>query len=90
MVVPIREVMNKHYSFSSIFSTNPTMTSYPSDIEMNGINNGKIRGHSAFSRNCSLRDSLVLLNVSSKPYHKRMEINNKLSEVDSIDPIDSS
>ena len=66
------------------------MTSYPSDIEMNDINNGKIRGHSVSSSNCSSRDSLVLLNVSSKPYHERMEINNKLSKVDSIDPIDSS
>jgi len=90
IVVLVREVVNKHYSFSSAFSTNPIMFSYPSDIEMNNIDNGKMRECLASSSNCSSRDPLVLLNVSSKPYHERMEIKNKLLEVDSINPIDSS
>jgi len=90
MVVPIREVANKHYSFFSVFSTNPTITSYPSKIEINSINDDKMRGHSASSSNGSSRNSSVLLNTSSRPYHERMEINNELPKVDSIDPIDSS
>jgi len=88
--VAIREVANKHCSFSFAFSTNSTMTSYPSDIKIKGVNNSKIRRHSASPINGSLKDSLVLSNISSRPYHKRMKINNELPEVDSIDPIDSS
>ena len=65
------------------------MTSYPSDIEINSIDDGNMRGHSAFSSNSSLKDSFVLLNTLSRPYHKRMEISNKLPEVNSIDSINS-
>ena len=82
MVAPVREVANKHCSLSSAFSTNQTMTSYPSDVEMGGVDDGKLRGHSAISSKCSSRESSILSNASSIPYHRRMEINNNLSEED--------
>jgi len=66
------------------------MTSYLSNIEMNNIDDGKIKGYLASSSNSSSRDSLVLSNASSRLYHKRIKINNKLPEVNSIDLINSS
>ena len=90
MVVPVREVVNKHCSLSSAFSTNQTMTSYPSDVEMCGIDDGKSRGHSAISSKCSSRESSILLNASSIPYHRRMEINNDLPEEDYTNLVESS
>ena len=89
IVAPVRKVMNKHCSFSSAFSTNPTITSYPSNIEIYSINNGKSRECSAISNKCSSRKSLILSNASSISYHKRIEINNKLSKEDSTDPVNS-
>ena len=90
MVVPIREVMNKHCSSSSAFSTKLTMTSYPSDVEMCNINDSKSRRQSAFSSKCSLREFSILSNTSSIDYSRRMELNNKLSDEDSFNPINSS
>ena len=89
MVVPIREVVNKHCSFFSAFSTNLAMTSYPSDIEMCGIDDSKSREHSAIFK-CSSRKSLILSNASSISYHRRIKINNELSEEDSTNPVNSS
>jgi len=87
MVVPVREVANKHCSLSSAFSTNQTMTSYPSDIEMGGINNSKSRGCSAISSKCSSRKFSILSNASSIPYHRRMKINNDFPEEDHTNPV---
>ena len=90
MVAPVREVANKHCSLSLAFSTNQTMTSYPSDVEMCGVDDGKLRGCLAISSKCSLREFLILSNTSSIPYHRRMEINNDLPEEDYTNPVDSS
>jgi len=90
MVVPIRKVMNKHCSSSSAFSIKLTITSYPSDVEMCNINDGKSRGQSASSSKCSLREFSILSNASSIDYSRRMELNNKLSDEDSFNPINSS
>ena len=57
---------------------------------MNNIDDGKIKGYLASFSNSSSRDSLVLSNASSRLYHKRIKINNKLPEVNSIDLINSS
>ena len=89
MVVPVREVANKHYSLSSAFSTNQTMTSYPSDIEMGGIDNSKSRGCSAISSKYSSREFSILSNASSIPYNRRMKINNDFPEEDDTNPVDS-
>ena len=90
MIVPVREVANKHCSLSSAFSTNQTMTSYPSNIEMNGIDNSKSRGCSAISSKCSSREFSILSNASSIPYHRRMKINNDFPKEDHTNPVDSS
>ena len=82
---PVREVANKHCS--SAFSTKLTMTSYPSDVE---IDDSKSRGRSASSSKCSSRESSILSNASSMDYSRRMELNNELPDEDSFNPIDSS
>ena len=55
---------------------------------MNNIDDGKIKGYLASSSNSSSRNSLVLSNASSRLYHKRIKINNKLPEVNSVNSID--
>jgi len=90
MIMPIREVVNKHCSSLSAFSTKLTMTSYPSNIEMCNINNGKLRDQSASSSKCSLRKFSILSNASSIDYSIRMELNNELSDEDSFNLINSS
>jgi len=90
MIVLVREVVNKYCSLSSAFSTNQTMTSYPSNVEIGGINNSKLRGCSVISSKCSSRESSILSNASPIPYHRRMEINNDLLEEDHTNPVDSS
>jgi len=57
---------------------------------MCGVDDGKLRGHSAIFSKCSSREFLILSNASSVSYHRRIEINNKLSEEDSTNPVDSS
>jgi len=90
MVVPVREVANKHCSLSSAFSTNQTMTSYSSDIKMGDIDNSKLRGCLAISSKCSSREFSILSNASSISYHRRMKINNDFPEEDYTNPVDSS
>jgi len=90
MVAPIREVVNKHCSFFSAFCTNLAMTSYSSDIEMCGIDNSKLREHSAIFSKCSSREFSILSNTSSISYHRKIEINNELPEEDSTNLVDSS
>jgi len=65
------------------------MTSYPSDVEMYGIDDGKSRGRSASSSKCSSRESSILSNASSMDYSRRMELN-ELPDENSFNPIDSS
>jgi len=89
MVALVREVVNKHCSFSLAFSTNPTITSYPSNIEICGINNSKSRECSAISNRCSSRKSSILSNTSFISYHRRMEITNKLSKENSTNSVNS-
>jgi len=90
MVVPIREVVNKHCSSSLAFSTKLTMTSYPSDVKMCNINNGKSREQSASSSKCSSRKFSILSNASSINYSRRIELNNELFDEGSFNPINSS
>jgi len=90
MIEPVREVVNKHCSLSLAFSTNQTMTSYHSNVEMDSINNNKLRECSVISSKCSSRESSILSNASSIPYYRRMEINNNLLEEDHTNPVDSS
>ena len=90
MVVPVREVVNKHCSFFLAFSTNPTITSYLSNIEMCGINDSKLREHSAISNKCSSREFSIFLSISSISYHRKMEINNEHPKEDSTNSVDSS
>ena len=56
---------------------------------MNGVNDSKLRGCLAFSNKFSSRESLIISNVSPKPYYKKMEINNNLPDEKVIDPINS-
>jgi len=66
------------------------MTSYPSNIEMCNINDSKSREQSASSSKCSSRKFSILSNTFSIDYSMRMELNNKLSNEDSFNPINCS
>ena len=66
------------------------MTSYPPNVEMEGIDDGNSRGRQAFSSKCSSRESSISSTTSSIPYSMRMELNNDLPEEVLTDPIDSS
>ena len=54
------------------------------------INSNVIRERFTFSSKTNSREASVLLNASSTPYHKRIEINNNLPDEDVWDPIDNS
>ena len=66
------------------------MTSYSSNVEMYSVNNSKLREHLAISSKCSLREFLILLNIFSILYYRRIEINNNHPEKDYTNPVDSS
>jgi len=44
MVAPIKEVANKQFSLFSAISYYSTMSQFPSNIEMDAINNSIMRG----------------------------------------------
>jgi len=89
IVVPVREVVNKHFLFSSTITSNPTMAQIPSNIDID-VNIDIIRGRSSLTSRISLRSSSTALNTSSIPYHQYMELNNDLSDIESQELIDSS
>ena len=91
MVAPVREVVNKQFSFSSAITviSNSTMAQIPSNMDMN-IDKDIIRGRSALSSKASSRSSSISLSTSSIPYHQHMEINNDLPDTETREPIDSS
>jgi len=89
MVVPIREVVNIHFSNSASAITHFSMAQLPSNMDMD-INCNIIRGRSASSSKANSRNSLVSSSTSSIPYHQCMEINNDLPDIEIQDPIDSS
>jgi len=88
MVVPIRELVNIHFSTSALSLKPLLMANLLSEMDMD-INCKITRGRSTSSSKASLRNSLVISSVSSILYHKRMEINNNLPDEDLIDLIDS-
>ena len=57
------------------------MANLPSKIDMN-INCDIIRKRSTFSSKMNSRDSSVISNMSTTPYHERMKINNNLLDDD--------
>jgi len=89
MVVPIREVANKHFSNSAIFTTHFSMAQLPSNMEMD-VDCNSIRGRSTLSSKAGSRDSSISSSTSSVLYYQYMEMNNDLPEVESQEPIDSS
>lgn len=66
------------------------MTSYPSDVEIGGVDNGKLREYLAISNKYSSREFLILSNASFISYHRKIEVNNELPKKDSTDLINNS
>ena len=89
MVVPIREVVNKHFSNSAIFTTHFSMAQLPSNMEMD-VDCDSIRGRSTLSSKAGSRDSSISSSTLLVLYHQHMEMNNDHPEVESQEPIDSS
>ena len=89
MVVPIREVVNIHFSNSASGTTHFSMAQLPSNMDMD-VDYDIIRGRSTSSSKANSRNSLVSSSTSSIPYHQCMEMNNDLLDIEIQDPIDSS
>jgi len=89
MVALIRELANIHFSTSATSSKPSTMAKLPFYMDMD-INSNIIRGRSASSSKMNSRESSILSNASSSPYHEKMERNNNLPDEDVRDPVDSS
>ena len=88
MVVPIRELVNIHFSTSALNLKPLQMANLPSEMDMN-VDYDIIRGRLTFSSKVSLRSSSVISNALSTLYHERMEINNNLPDENSRDSVDS-
>ena len=88
MVVPIRELANKHFSITSTSSKVLNITNLPSGMDMD-INNNN-RGRSTFSSRITSRSAFIISNISSCAYHLKMECNNNLLDDMAVDLIDSS
>jgi len=84
MVVPIREVANKHFLFLSAITSNSTMTQIPSNMDID-----MIRGRPALTSRASSRSSSISSNTLSILYHQCIELNNNLPDIESQEPIDS-
>jgi len=65
------------------------MSQLPFNIDID-INCDIIRGKSALSSKTSSRNSSVFSNTSFIPYHKHIELNKNLSDIEFLEPIDSS
>ena len=90
MVVPIREVVNKH-PFTSAFSSIPLQMARIPAYEAIDVNNyDNVRERTTSPSIPSSRSTSVTSNASSIPYHEKMEINNNLPDKEIIDSIDSS
>ena len=90
IVVPTRELANKHFSTASISSSNMILTqtfelptvSFSSNIGMDIFarlspdNYNKVRGRSLSTKGNISRDSSMSSLKSSIAYHKKMELNN--------------
>ena len=93
MVVPNRDLGNIHFLSSAFTTTSTQMNSLPSALEMNidSINNyDNVRERTHSPSNISTRSVSVVSQASSLLYHKRMVINNDLSNKEIVEPIDSS
>jgi len=89
MVVSSSELANIHIFTSTFNSKLSQMDRTPANVAID-INSDIIRRRTNSSSSTSSRSALIISKVSSIPYHKRMEINNDLSDKKFIDPIDSS
>jgi len=85
MVVLIREVVNKNISYTSATISNSTMTSIPSNMDMNDI-----RRQSALFSLANSRSLSVFLKASSIAYPQHMTLNNNLSDYKIHKSINSS
>ena len=72
MVVPIRELVNKHL-FTLVFNLIPLQIArIPANEAIDIDNYNDIRERMTSSSKASLRSASVTFNASSIPYHKRM------------------
>ena len=73
MVVPIRELVNTTLSTTTKALSTNQLAQIPASMDID-INVDIPRGRSAFPDSNCTRESSILSNMSSVPYHKRMEI----------------
>ena len=88
MVVPVRELANKHFSSTYINSKDSNMTKLLSriDIDVNDTNRERFTSLSTMTS----RSVSIVSNISSCMYHLKMEHNNNLPDDIAVDLIDSS
>jgi len=97
MIVSNRDLRNIYFFTSALLSTAFQIDCLPANSAMNiddykninNYNNAKERT-SFLSSKVSLRNTSVNSKASSMGYHKRMEIQNKLSDKELIEPINNS
>jgi len=89
IVVPIRELANKHLFTSAISITPLSMTQIPSNMKMD-IDYDSIKKRSALLSKNSLRIFSISSSTLFVLYYQYMEINNDLPDIESQEPIDSS
>ena len=87
MVAPIRELVNKQLSTSTISSKLSNIAHLPSatDMDIDNIT----RGRSTSSSKMNSRSISIVSNTSSILYYLRIEINNNLPDEITVEPIDS-
>ena len=85
----MREVTNKYFSNSVIFTTHFPIAQLLSNIKID-VNCNNIKGRSTLSNKASLRNSSISSSTSSVPYYQYIELNNDLLEVESQELLDNS
>jgi len=88
MVVPMRELVNKHFPIPVSTLKSQNMAKLPSRMDMD-VNDTIRRRSTSLSRMTS-RSASIVSNISSCIYHLKMECNNNLPNNMAVDPIDSS
>ena len=89
IVVPIRELVNKQLSSSSVNISYSSIAKFSSNMDID-VNCNNIKKRSALSSKANSRSSLISSSTSSMPYHEYMDMNNNILDDNIQEPIDSS
>ena len=88
IVVPIRELANKHFLISVLTLKSQNIAKLPSGIDIDI--DDTIRKRSTFLSRMTFRSIFIVSNISSYIYYLKIEYNNDLPNNIAVDSIDSS